>query len=322
MIKRCIGCGTKLQQTNSNEPGYTPKTDAKYCMRCFKMTNYGQIKPEKVNKNNQDVINLMNKSTSTVFFLTDILNINAETMQTFQRITTPKILVISKSDIIPNEISGDKLIKSLQETYHVTTDIIALSAKKHVYTKSILKYMENNNIKKAYLAGYTNCGKSTLINEITRKNDITTSSSVNTTLDFINIPIGSLTLMDTPGFNYQEPLYNETNLNLVKKINPSTMIKPKSYQTKENQVFIIEGLLEFQNFGQNKVIFYISNDLDLKKKYASTTETYPLSIKDNTDIVIKGMGFINVKKACTVMINKNAKPYIETRNSILGGCHE
>ena len=40
------------------------------------------------------------------------------------------------------------------------------------------------------------------------------------------------------------------------------------------------------------------------------------------DIVIKGMGFINVKKACTVMINKNAKPYIETRASILGGCHE
>ena len=40
MIKRCIGCGTKLQQTNSNEPGYTPKTDAKYCMRCFKMNNY------------------------------------------------------------------------------------------------------------------------------------------------------------------------------------------------------------------------------------------------------------------------------------------
>ena len=128
--------------------------------------------------------------------------------------------------------------------------------------------------------------------------------------------------MDTPGFNYQEPLYNETNLNLVKKINPSTMIKPKSYQTKENQVFIIEDMLEFQNFGQNKVIFYISNDLDLKKKYASTTENYPLRIKDNTDIVIKGMGFINVKKACTVMINKNAKPYIETRNSILGGCHE
>ena len=59
MIKRCIGCGTKLQQTNSNEPGYTPKTDAKYCMRCFKMNNYGVIKPEKVNKNNQDVINLM-----------------------------------------------------------------------------------------------------------------------------------------------------------------------------------------------------------------------------------------------------------------------
>ena len=52
MIKRCIGCGTKLQQTNSNEPGYTPKTDAKYCMRCFKMNNYGVIKPEKVNKNN------------------------------------------------------------------------------------------------------------------------------------------------------------------------------------------------------------------------------------------------------------------------------
>ena len=62
MNKICFGCGIKLQSTDKEKLGYVPEKkleSSKYCMRCFKMNNYGVIKPEKVNKNNQDVINLM-----------------------------------------------------------------------------------------------------------------------------------------------------------------------------------------------------------------------------------------------------------------------
>ena len=43
MTKRCIGCGAVLQNTNKTINGYTPKIENKYCMRCFRLTNYNDL---------------------------------------------------------------------------------------------------------------------------------------------------------------------------------------------------------------------------------------------------------------------------------------
>ena len=43
---------------------------------------------------------------------------------------------------------------------------------------------------------------------------------------------------------------------------------------------------------------------------------------DNTDIVIKDLGFINVKKACTVKISKNLENLVEFRPSLIGGVND
>ena len=60
--------------------------------------------------------------------------------------------------------------------------------------------MDNLNIKKAYILGCTNAGKSTLINTMLASKTITTSRIPNTTLDFINLYIEDKILTDTPGF--------------------------------------------------------------------------------------------------------------------------
>ena len=40
--KKCLGCGVVLQNENILNVGYTPNLDNPYCMRCFKVKNYGE----------------------------------------------------------------------------------------------------------------------------------------------------------------------------------------------------------------------------------------------------------------------------------------
>ena len=40
---KCIGCGAQLQTADKNAPGYTPKADAQYCQRCFRLIHYDDL---------------------------------------------------------------------------------------------------------------------------------------------------------------------------------------------------------------------------------------------------------------------------------------
>ena len=40
-IKYCKGCGIRLQDENILNIGFTTNLDLDYCMRCFRLQNYG-----------------------------------------------------------------------------------------------------------------------------------------------------------------------------------------------------------------------------------------------------------------------------------------
>ena len=100
MMTNCIGCGIKLQTNNPKQLGYTPKNDATYCERCFRLKNYNEYKEVELNNINNKILEKINKDMYLTIFLVDILNINNETIGTYNKIKAPKILVISKKDII------------------------------------------------------------------------------------------------------------------------------------------------------------------------------------------------------------------------------
>ena len=75
MDKKCIGCGLILQNSNKNEKGYTPNIDKEYCMRCFRLKNYGEKNIDET-INMEDIFNKVNKGKGVVFFFVDYLNIN------------------------------------------------------------------------------------------------------------------------------------------------------------------------------------------------------------------------------------------------------
>ena len=101
MIKKCLGCGAILQDSDSRILGYTPKLSNDLCMRCFKLKHYGKNLNNGKVQNNDSIINYINNTKVIVLFLVDFLNINSEIIKYFKKINNSKYLVITKSDIIP-----------------------------------------------------------------------------------------------------------------------------------------------------------------------------------------------------------------------------
>lgn len=329
MNKKCIGCGSFLQYQNEQEKGYIPQNkyeDSSYCERCFKIIHYNEKIITDLANINEYIKNEVNSKAKYVYFLIDLLNINNETIDTFKSINSPKTLIISKLDIIPKSIKDNKIINLLKETYGIKEQILFQSTKKNINTRSLINNLEEKNINEVYILGYTNAGKSTLINKLTSLNninnrEITTSLLPNTTIDFININLNeNLTIIDSPGFTLEETLYEEDNFDLIKRINPKNFLKPTTYQVKSISKIIIEDRISISSSINNSLTFYMSNDIKIERvfnnKLLNKLQTTTLEIPDNTDLVIKSLGFINIKKACTLTINTEHKSLIEIRKSI------
>lgn len=333
MNKKCTGCGSVLQTKNNKEKGYIKEDkydNSTYCERCFKIIHYNEKIVTELTNINEYIIKEVNKKAKYVYFLIDFLNINSETIDTYKKIKVPKTLIVSKLDIIPKSIKDNKIISFLKEEYSIKEEILFQSTKKNINTKRITSYLEQNNIKEAYILGYTNAGKSTLINKLSTLNDITdkqitTSLIPNTTIDFIKIRLSdNITIIDSPGFTLSSTIYKENEFDLIKKINPKSFLKPATYQLKDIASLIIEDKIRIKSSISNNFTFYISNDILIERVFDKNTEllnekTLTLEIPTNSDLIIKSLGFINIKKACTLTIYSENQDLFEIRNSVFKG---
>ena len=294
MNKRCIGCGLLLQDQDELEPGYTPNLKNDYCKRCFRLKNYGEKNEETVNEEN--ILKKVNKGEGLAFFLVDFLNLNQESISIFNKIKLKKFLVISKSDTLRKEMKKEKIKKWIKNGYKIEEDILFISNKSYYESSNIWKVMDKYNSKKAYIMGITNAGKSTFLNELLKENhikkEILMSNKPNTTLDFIKIKIGEYTLFDTPGFSYEND-----KLPIITK-----EIKPITYQIKENTTIIIDKY-HFYFDKKNKITFY--GTTNITRKYKKEEGKYNRKVPANSDIVLPGIGFLNIKEECQVWTNKD-----------------
>ena len=164
MIKKCSGCGSIIQNKDPKKVGYTPKENAKLCERCFKLKNYNQKEIIELKYDNSDILNIVNDKAEVVFFITDFLNINKKTLEMYNKIIKEKFLVINKIDYIPYSIKLEKYKEYLKKIYNIDENIICLSALKNYNLNEL-----NNKLhcfKNNYICGFTNSGKSTIINRI------------------------------------------------------------------------------------------------------------------------------------------------------------
>lgn len=289
MSKICMGCGVILQDSDNQALGYTPNLDNDYCKRCFRLKNYGEkIVEERIL--DEDILKKVNGNTGMAFFFADFLNINRYAISLFQRIEIPKVFVVSKSDILRKEMKYEKIKLWLKKVYNIDEPVLFISNKRGTHSQNIFKVLDQYGYHKAYIMGITNAGKSTFLNRILAQHgiarEILASNKPNTTLDFIKLKIDSYTLYDTPGFSY----LNDQNI-----INKE--FKMTSFIVKPGTTLVIQDY-KFYFSQENKVTFY--GNVPISREYKEDRQTHLLNVPENYDIVLPGVGFINIKMPAEV----------------------
>ena len=320
-MKKCKGCGIFLQNSNDKLDGYTTNIDNDLCERCFRIKNYNEYKiVEKDNKQFIDILKEINKTNDLVVLLVDLFNIPINLNEITKYLNNEILLVLTKKDIFSYKISDQKFLSYNYGINYI--DSLVVSSNKNynfdlLYEK-INKYKKSNNV---YIIGYTNSGKSTLINKFVHnysKNNIniTTSNLPSTTLNTIEITINdTLTLIDTPGILEN----NNIDINLLKKINSKKEIKPITYQIHNKQYIYIEDIIKIET-SNNNLTFYFSNNLKIERKYNDNKKLVNkkiINVKANEDIVISGLGFIKATNSERIKISTKTNYLIYTRQSLI-----
>ena len=324
-MNKCKGCGEVLN-SDINKLGYTPNINSSLCERCFRIQNYNEYKM--VYKDNSFYIDILKNidSKDLVILVVDLLNIN-NLLDTISNYINNKILlVLTKYDLMPSN-NEDKFI-SFFKNYHLNIiDTIIISSSNNYHLDLLLdKITMYKTSNKVYVIGFTNAGKSTMINKLiynysNKIEYITTSNLPSTTLNTIEIKLNDITLIDTPGL-LDNSIVQYINSDLIKKVIPKKRIKPITYQIKTRQIINIEDILMIDCNNTN-LTFYISNSLNIKRYYkdisTSNLVKHHLNVKKGQDIVILGLGFIHVSKNCIIDIYVIDKTSVFVRNALIGG---
>lgn len=319
MSKICFGCGSKLQSDDETKEGYVPLEKIEtsdYCKRCFRLAHYGEQKKSLKPKSTKSIINSVNKNAKHVIFMTDFINVFDEVMNIFAEIKVPKTLVISKSDIIPKNVSFDQIRNYLRVVYRIRDDVVFTSNKSSLNT--LIKKL--HGMDEVYFLGLSNSGKSTLLNALIEKSGsnvkkLTTNFKENTTQEFVRIPLKEMTLIDSPGFAID-------NFELDKFTNISSEIKPVTYQSKSDCTYRLSNLFDITIAGQTNAVFYFSKNVSIERLYNKKVIGTSFKVKGNSDIVVCGLGFIKITKDASVTIPSELMKYINVRPSIVGGSYE
>lgn len=305
-MNKCIGCGVLLQDKEVTKEGYTRNLDSKLCERCFRIKNYNDYKIiDKKNIDFQNIIDNINNSNELVLLITDVFHLNIDKL--INSINNPILLVITKRDILPKSMNEDRIINYIKNK-NIVDKVLISSIKNYnmdeLYEK-INTYKKSENV---YILGYTNAGKSTLINKILynysdNKLSLTTSLLPSTTLDEIKVIVNEeLTLIDTPGIINDNDLSSSIDLDMLKKVIPKKEIKPITFQVKKEQYIIIDDIAIIKVKNANLTI-YMSNNLNIeriyKEKHISSNKGM-LKINKEEDLVIEGVGFIKFSNDTTI----------------------
>ena len=224
-------------------------------------------------------------------------------MLALKMLTTDVKVVLTKKDLLPKSVKDIKLIDYIKKETKID-EVYITSSKKKYNIENLLNQLKKDRKKEFYVLGYTNAGKSALLNSLLMskglKDKLTVSSMPNTTMEIIKINIEDLILIDTPGFKNELSFSNYIDINLYKKLLPSSEIKPISRTLNPNFMVLIDNIVRIENNSKNdvKLIFYLNSNIEKMKIVTRDTlrneKTKSLLITPNEDLVIEGIGFIKV----------------------------
>ena len=110
----CKGCGAVLQNEFPDQAGYTPKIDAEYCRRCFRLIHYDDLTVSMRTGIDPDmVLNEIAARDALVLWVVDLFDFEAGMIPGLTRKIGDRdiIMVCSKRDILPDTLSHEKIAR-------------------------------------------------------------------------------------------------------------------------------------------------------------------------------------------------------------------
>ena len=332
MTKECLGCGSVLQTIAPKEEGFVKSSvlsKADYCERCFKIKHYGEYSVLDKKIDTDGIIrNINSDNLASVAILIDALNINDNIKKYIKRFKNKKYILITKKDILPKSLKEKKLIEFIKTNVCNTENIMCISSVKNYNIDNFLNKIKEDNVKRLYIVGFTNSGKSTFINHLLtsqmKNPTITTSAIPNTTASYITIKLDNkITIVDTPGFIDSNAVYNFIDYNKTIKLYPKKEIRVKTFQIRSGYSIVINDILRIDNLGKcNSFSFYMSDKLRYEKvkfKNEKLKILPSISIETNecTDVLVNGLGFIRITKPGEFKIYALDEKMISIRKSMI-----
>lgn len=317
-MSRCIGCGVKLQTTDSTKPGYLPEVvmlergEEVYCKRCHDIRSHNERYESTRNiEEYYQKIKVIKDQKALVLLIIDVMDIYGGFIpQLDECIGDNQVLIlVNKVDLLPKSIKlrhieehvkklankqklkvVDVMLISAVSSHNIDKVIAKIAKMKTKAKPKYAKYQKPiTNFDDCYVVGCSSVGKSTFLNTVcnlylkSTKNRLTTSDQFQTTLDFIKIPLDNKSfIIDTPGIVNTHSFGAYLDYESMRLITPKSYLKPKTYQLESDQTIFLGGLCQI-DFIEGQTIsasFYVANDL-----YLHRTKTINAS-----DVMTKNLG--------------------------------
>lgn len=325
--KHCLGCGITLQDQDRSQLGYTPKLEADYCQRCFRLIHYGDLQVSMKQGIDPDLVfKQIEQMDGMILLILDAFDFESNLIDGLSRKVgdKPIIAVLSKRDLLPETLGDQKLanfvIQRLKQRGIQVSHLVLTSAFRHEGMDELWQVIDQYpSTLPCIVMGKANAGKSTLLNQLLQKEQLTTSRYPGTTLAFQQLMIQDRLFVDTPGIEVEGSMLQVVDDAHLKTIIPQKTLKPKVYQFYEDQAYVIGGLckIDIQTKKRGSLVMYVHDELSIhrtklensqqqfKKHYGTLFQPTPLvdqwtkytfHLKETSmDIVIDGLGWINIQ---------------------------
>ena len=315
-IKQCLGCGSPLQTTDPETRGYAKSMDNDYCQSCFRLKHYRDFKRVKARVDDGSTLEFIEAFNGTIFWVLDIMHLNQSLHPGLLRSLRNKrvVLLVNKRDLLPQSVSDNKLeqsiMRALKDEAVQLEEIIFVSALKRSTLEPLLGYIEESE---CAFVGCVNAGKSSLLNQLLGREDLSVSPVASTTADVIQIETGLNSIFDTPGLSVATSLADKLSDEALVLLSPKKTIKPTVFQLYEKQTLIFGnlGAITITPTSTLNVISYLpitvkrvkperrDANLVLKSDIEISNPVYKQrkwpKMADKIDIEIFDLGFISIQ---------------------------
>ncbi len=336
-MKKCKGCGIPLQTKDREGIGYVVDLEQDYCQRCFRLSHYGDTNHIRTNHvTNEKILSIYNRYGYALFVLIvdilDVLCLEQDDLLEFFK-DRDVLLIINKTDLLPENMTEKKIDRlftkilfNLNRRYGNIKAALLTNKFESRFNEQFFSFLEELGAKTVVFAGRANAGKSSLINKLIGRKDLTTSIYPGTTLEEVEISYKNYRFIDTPGLVDVNNYATYLNVEKYKLSKIDKTIRPQVFQLSEPQSYFYYGLLRVDIIPKNKasVSFYINNNNRIHRTPYENGDDYyqrhycefvlrvkplgisDLSINDRKVIVIKGLGIIKINGECLAYIHSLA----------------